>query len=98
MHNSKTSGDATVELARDANDALNGIANAIDVINDMNTQIASAAEEQTAVTEEINRSLTRISELADKTSSQSSASKAASDRLTPLGQTLQALVGKFKVR
>ena len=98
MHNSKTSGDATVELARDANDALNGIANAIDVINDMNTQIASAAEEQTAVTEEINRSLTRISELADKTSSQSSASKAASDRLTLLGQTLQALVGKFKVR
>ncbi len=97
MQSSKTSGDATVELASNANEALNGIAGAIDVISDMNTQIASAAEEQTAVTEEINRSLSRISELADRTSSQSSASKHASDRLTVLGQTLQSLVGKFKV-
>src|SRR5690606_35209417 len=50
----------TVIHAGEAGQALEDITNAVNIINDVNTQIASAAEEQSAVAEEINRNITNI--------------------------------------
>ncbi len=56
---SKTAGDANA-----ANDTLERIREAIYRINDMNLQIAAAAEEQSATTEEINRNTTNIRDIS----------------------------------
>lgn len=60
MRRSSDAGDVTSEQANRAGTSLDAIAQLIGTINAMNAQIASAAEEQTAVAEEINRSGTRL--------------------------------------
>lgn len=97
MQSSKSSGEATVELANKADQSLNEIAEAISTINEMNTQIASAAEEQTSVTDDINRSLTRIVEIADKTADGTHRAEHASNQISELGNSLDGQVSQFKV-
>ncbi|UML92913.1 methyl-accepting chemotaxis protein [Shewanella xiamenensis] len=55
---------STVTLASQTQDALDQILNSTSKVSEMSTQTATATEEQTHVTEEINRNLT---ELSDKT-------------------------------
>ncbi|RJQ48484.1 MAG: methyl-accepting chemotaxis protein, partial [Gammaproteobacteria bacterium] len=66
-------------------------------ITDMNTQIASAAEEQSAVAEEINRNIVSISQVASQASNGSQQTAAASGQLAQLAAQLQSVVGRFKV-
>ena len=60
MEDSQHKTDQSVEHAAKAAQALETITQAVSVINDMNTQIASAAEEQSAVAEDINRNVINI--------------------------------------
>ncbi len=64
MHQSKGSAVEAVEKADLANDALQSIRDAIQRISDMNLQIASAAEEQSLVAEEINNNTVNIKDLS----------------------------------
>ena len=69
----------------------------MNTINDMNTQIASAAEEQSAVAEEINRNVTNISQIGDQTAEGVGQTAAASENLAQLSTQLQTVVGQFKL-
>ncbi|EKL9958131.1 methyl-accepting chemotaxis protein [Vibrio parahaemolyticus] len=64
MHQSKGSAVEAVEKADLANDTLQRIRDAIQRISDMNLQIASAAEEQSLVAEEINNNTVNIKDLS----------------------------------
>lgn len=64
MHQSKGSAVEAVEKADLANNALQRIRDAIQRISDMNLQIASAAEEQSLVAEEINNNTVNIKDLS----------------------------------
>ncbi|HCH5314882.1 TPA: methyl-accepting chemotaxis protein [Vibrio parahaemolyticus] len=64
MHQSKGSAVEAVEKADLANDALQRIRDEIQRISDMNLQIASAAEEQSLVAEEINNNTVNIKDLS----------------------------------
>ncbi|EGQ9491864.1 methyl-accepting chemotaxis protein [Vibrio parahaemolyticus] len=64
MHQSKGSAVEAVEKADLANDALQRIRDAIQRISDMNLQIASTAEEQSLVAEEINNNTVNIKDLS----------------------------------
>ncbi|MFV8422025.1 methyl-accepting chemotaxis protein [Vibrio parahaemolyticus] len=64
MHQSKGSAVEAVEKADLANDALQRIRDAIQRISDMNLQIASAAEDQSLVAEEINNNTVNIKDLS----------------------------------
>ncbi|EPZ9280411.1 methyl-accepting chemotaxis protein [Vibrio parahaemolyticus] len=64
MHQSKGSAVEAVDKADLANDALQRIRDAIQRISDMNLQIASAAEEQSLVAEEINNNTVNIKDLS----------------------------------
>ncbi len=86
-----------VEQASAAGEALNTINQAVDRINTMNTQIASAAEEQSTVTEEINRNIVNINEVAEQTSEGAKQAAIASDDLSRLAEELKQLVSQFKV-
>lgn len=89
--------EETVTRAGDAGKALESITDAVDTINDVNTQIASAAEEQSAVAEEINRNITIINDVADRSAAGASETAAAGDELARLARDLRRLVGEFKV-
>lgn len=97
MEQSRTGGERTVERANQAGGALQEVALAVSTINDMNTQIASAAEEQTAVANDITASLTRIVEIAETTAKDTVDTYDFSNRLDERARQLHQLVGHFQV-
>ncbi len=62
----------------------------------MNTQIASAAEEQSSVAEEINKNVVKISDIAETSAANSAQTQNASEELSRLSVDLQGLVSQFK--
>ncbi|GAL02395.1 methyl-accepting chemotaxis protein [Photobacterium aphoticum] len=62
MASSRESGISTVEQANSANSSLDAISQSINVINEMNLQIATAATQQSQVSEDINQNVQRIAE------------------------------------
>ncbi|NMY03997.1 HAMP domain-containing protein [Pseudomonas sp. WS 5059] len=97
MDNSRALTDRSVGLTRNAGDALTEIARTVLVIQEMNPQIAAAAEQQSAVAEEINRSVLKVRDVSEQTAAASEQTAAASIELARLGTNLQQCVGKFKV-
>ncbi len=86
----------TVELAGEAGDALGRITQAVSTIEQMNQQIAAAAEEQSAVAEAINESVTRVRDIGEQSASATQQTAASSAELARLGVELQALVRQFR--
>ncbi|MFW2372575.1 MAG: HAMP domain-containing methyl-accepting chemotaxis protein [Gammaproteobacteria bacterium] len=84
-----------VSKTAEAGQALEVITSSIDRINDMNSQIASSAEEQSAVAEEINRNIVSISQIAEETALGAEQTASASEDLTQLAAHLQKLVQNF---
>jgi methyl-accepting chemotaxis protein len=97
MESSRATTQLTVEKASDAAESLNKIADAVGVISDMNTQIASAAEEQSAVAQEIDNNIVQISSLAEHGAEQTTHVSNASEKLSALSSGLAQLVQRFKV-
>lgn len=97
MNNSETKADESVSQAANAGASLESITNAVAKIRDMNTQIATAAKEQSSVADEINRNIINISGIVDKTSEGATQTSTASEELAQLSNQLQQLVGQFKV-
>ncbi len=97
MDQSRAQAQSAVDQAVEAGESLNTIARAVGQINDMTTQIASAAEEQAAVAEEVNRNITSISNMAEETSAGTLSTKEASEDLARLVTELQGLVAEFKI-
>jgi len=97
MNASQSRATETVEHANEAGNALNSIAGSVERINDMNLQIASAAEEQSSVAEEINQNVVRIADIAQETSGSMQQIASSSEDLAQLSSRLDQLVGSFKV-
>ncbi|WP_226476749.1 methyl-accepting chemotaxis protein [Pseudomonas sp. MWU16-30323] len=97
MDNSRGLTDSSVELTRRAGNALENITRTVSAIQAMNQQIATAAEQQSAVAEEINRSVLNVRDVSEQTSAASEETAASSAELARLGVYLQSLVGRFKV-
>lgn len=89
-----TTGSVCVEKA---SQSLHVIAAEVATINQMNVHIADAAEQQSAVTEEINSNITRISHIADTTSSGATQTMHSSEDLLRLTAELRRLVSQFKL-
>ncbi|MCH8498656.1 MAG: methyl-accepting chemotaxis protein [Marinobacter sp.] len=97
MQESRAVSNVSLEKAHDAMDALNRVAKAIGAISDMTSQIATASEEQTSVTEELNASITRIAEQGQEAASAASENDVYSEKVDQVGQQLNEKVGRFKV-
>ncbi len=97
MDNSRGLTDSSVELTRRAGSALESITRTVSTIQAMNSQIATAAEQQSAVAEEINRSVLNVRDVSEQTSSASEETAASSAELARLGIYLQTLVGRFRI-
>jgi len=90
---------AQVSMAKaaSAEDALTTITNAVSTIVSMNEQIASAAEEQSAVSEEVNKNIVSVNDLASQSAMAAEKTSASSDDLARLASELQQMVAHFKV-
>ncbi|PKH12944.1 chemotaxis protein [Pseudomonas fluorescens] len=97
MRRSSDAGDGTSSQANQAGASLDTMAQLIGTINSMNAQIASAAEEQTAVAEEINRSVHQIAAAVDSVADETQLGAQTSRSLADLGQRLGQLVGQFRI-
>ncbi|PMO43793.1 chemotaxis protein [Vibrio sp. 10N.222.52.B12] len=85
------------ELTQQANDALIGITESVANINDSNTQVATAAEEQSQVTQDINRNVVNMSELVNQNVAGISQSASASTELSHLAEKQKEQLSFFKL-
>ncbi|GLR76189.1 methyl-accepting chemotaxis protein [Aliivibrio sifiae] len=85
------------ELTTKAGDALVSITESITAINDMNTQVATAAEEQSQVTQDINRNVVNMSELVNQNVTGISQSASASNELSRLAEQQKEQLAFFKL-
>jgi methyl-accepting chemotaxis protein len=96
MKEGKGQAELSVEQAKCAGDSLNAINKSVTKISDMNTQIATAAEEQSAVSSEISRNFSQITGAATQAEHEAIKITIASQQLEELAKTLEKNVGLFK--
>ena len=97
MERSIETTNKTVELAHSAQQQFSEITASIVNISDLNTQIATAAEEQQHVAEDINRNVIEIKNAADEVSDIAVSTSDNGNEMNRLSSILTGLVGKFKV-
>lgn len=96
MHASLEVSQETVVSINEARESFGLIRESVDVIRDMNTQIATAAEEQHQVAEDINRHISQIHGDAQLVASLADSTRQDAQQLTALSQTLNQLVSRFR--
>lgn len=87
----------TAEKSNEANQTLESIRHSISIIQDMNNQIATSAEEQTLVAGEINESIVEINDLAKETFNSSEENTERSKDLSDIAVSLNKSVEIFKL-
>ena len=87
----------SVEQASNASAAINEITRAVTSISEMNAQIAAAAEEQSSVADEMNRSVVQISSESQSTLAHSHDTSAAALQVGALATNLQESISRFKI-
>lgn len=97
IESSRKNTGESVDLARVTGRSLESIIDRVAVINDMNTQIASAAEQQTAVADEMSRNVENIAGVAEQAATASGQTAESSHNLSRLSQDLLQSVVHFKV-
>ena len=97
MQRGKEQSVQTVAQADKASESLQTITKSVSTITQMNIQIATAAEQQTAVAADISRSIHEIAQLADQAANNASELAKSTGELTGLEQRLSVLVSRFRV-
>ena len=97
MHASQSQAQNNAGQIHQAVQALGRISDAVTVISDMNLQIASAAEQQSAVAEEVNRNVSAIRSVTETLTEQASESAQVSSQLNALATQQMKLMDQFRV-
>jgi len=95
MESNQAEAQKGVEYVTNAGEALANIVGEVLKINDMNTMIASAAEEQSAVAEEINRNITNINDSSLDTMQTSEHGLNVAHELAEYVKNLKELIRRF---
>lgn len=97
MEKGQEQANSTVERAEEAGKVLKSITETVARIADKNTLIATAAEQQSSVAEEINRNVVTVNEIATETAEGAQQSAASSNKLSQLASELHQLVSSFRI-
>lgn len=97
MQQSQAMVTETVSTARDAGASISEISCAVSSISHMNIQIATATEEQEAVSEELNRNVVNISNASEEVALGAKQMSLACHDLNHLATQLQDVVRKFRI-
>ncbi len=96
MQRGHTDAQQVASQAGEAGSSLENIDSQVSAINDLNVQIASAAEQQALVTDDINRNVSNISEISRTTTEAVETTGRESEALLRLSSRLAELVKQFK--
>jgi len=97
MEQSQALTQDVVTQSATAEQAFSEVSSSVASIAEMNSQIASAVEEQRATSVDINRNINSISTISDESSKGSTQTAAASIELADLASILRNLVAEFKI-
>ncbi len=97
MVHGKEQATLSVEQVGKAGESLNAITTSIESISSKNRQIAETAEAHRAVSDDINNSVSEISEMAGHTASETQEMTNASERLAQMAEDLKKMLDQFKV-
>jgi methyl-accepting chemotaxis protein len=97
MEGARSKAEDCEQRVEAAGESLGIISSEVNTISDMNNQIATAAEEQTAVAEEINQNITNITQIADKSAEGARHTAQISEELVSLASQLEEMVNRFKL-
>lgn len=97
MESSRVLTVRTLDFGREAGASLGNITKTVSAIQAMNLQIAAAAEEQSAVAEQINRSIVEVRNISEQTARSSDDTANSSAALARLGVELQKQVQHFQI-
>jgi len=87
--------EESVDQVNNASNTLQRITSAVEAIRDMNRQIATAAEEQTSVAEDISRNLTEITAIASTNQDNVKRTQSASNDLHGLSIGLNDVISRL---
>ncbi|MBR9727083.1 methyl-accepting chemotaxis protein [Shewanella intestini] len=96
MEESQSEANNAVEMAIETRNSLDSIMSSVEQIQDMNTQIATAAEEQNAVANEINQSVTEVSNRAYETNQNAKDANEATQTLAGVSESLASINQRFR--
>ncbi len=97
MHAGQAATGTGVQASQQTGQSLSAITDQIERISDMNTQVAAATEEQSSVTEEINRNVQGIADLAHATADEVRTCREDCQTLSRLAEDLGRQVGSFRL-
>ena len=97
MRDGQEQTQSTVELASQAGDSIRAITEAVSSIRDMNTQIATAAEQQSCAANEVSANVANMAGLAREAHSSAQLSTEIANSLDRTSENLSGLVTRFKV-
>jgi len=97
MESSREKAVKVVDQSQATESSLISIMTNVDTINNMNGQVASAAVEQSAVSEEVSANIVKINEVSEDTVDQAANTSQASADLAEQALNLSKIVSEFKV-
>ena len=97
MDRGQEKANASVQQAAQAGQSLEAILESVNELSDLNAQVASAAEQQSGVAEDINVNLISINKVAEETVAGAEQSTSSSRELTQLSQRLNGIVKQFVI-
>ena len=98
MENTQASCQSAADATARVNTGLDEMAGSVSHINNLSTQIATAAEQQSAVTEEINRSMVQIRQMVEELVQSGHATETNTQSLLEANGRVISLMSRFKVR
>ncbi|MEH6530156.1 MAG: methyl-accepting chemotaxis protein [Photobacterium frigidiphilum] len=97
MDATKVSCTQTVDNTSRVMDSLNSMTTSITTINELTTQMASSAKEQSIVTEEVNENMMAIHDMIRQLSNNATGTVKSTQRLIEANSELNTVVGSFKL-
>jgi len=97
METGRSQAQVSVDRATEAGESLEIITANVNEINDMNTQIAYAAKEQSDVSEDINQNITKLNTLSEENTLSVQEATQATETVSAMADRLQKIVKKFIV-
>ena len=97
MESGTTLAGQTLDSARTTGETIRDIAEAVGNISQFNSQIATAAEQQTSVAEDINQNVTQIRDVSDQSATAAEQISSSSNELARLGEDLRSQVARFRL-
>lgn len=96
MEDSKSKADESADDASKAAHSLEEIAVSVEQIREMNTMIAAAASEQSAVVNEINQNIQTISSVSEQTGEGAHRTQQQSEEIAHIAEALDKTINTFK--